>query len=110
MSLAREMAFAGQNATAEIEEEICQNLRTGKLFTAKIAEREDILLSTELGPDSRASHWVRIRRQLRVDLAAGDTILCVDHKYQILTTPAPDDGIAVHLKYLAEVLTDKDAN
>jgi hypothetical protein len=107
MSMARDMAMAGQTATAVFEEDDAKNLRTGKTFRAKIEPLADLELNTELGRDPRASHWFHILDRT-VDMAAGDEVTALGARFKILPAAAPDNAASLHLKYLAMQLTVKD--
>lgn len=64
MSLARQYAAVGQLATAAIEEEDCRNLRTNRLFRAKVPPISDIELLTELAKDNREACRLHTRDQV----------------------------------------------
>ena len=100
MSFARQMAHAGQFATAVIEEDIVQNLRTGISFMAKLALREDLVLTDETGLDPRASAVLYVRRELNIDIQAQDVISGLDAQFTVLPMSAPEDAITIHRKYL----------
>ena len=102
------MAAVGQRATAAFEEELVKNQRTGLVFRAKIEPLADLELNTALGRDPRSSHWFHVRDR-GVDLIAGDEVTGLGARFLILPSAAPDNASSVHLKFLAEQLTDKDA-
>jgi hypothetical protein len=107
MSLALAMAAVGQNATAAFEEDDVKNLRTGQTFRAKIEPIADLELNTELGRDSRSSHWFHIRDRT-VDMGAGDELTAIGARFIILPAAAPDNAASLHLKYMAMQLAGKD--
>lgn len=105
MSMFRDMAVAGQTATAPYEEEQCQNLRTGKQFAAKIEPISDLVLAEDLGVDPSAAFFISVRRELCVDMQGLDVIKTPDTKLQLLPKIDPDNGIGIHRKYLAQRVT-----
>lgn len=107
MSLARQFAAVGQNATAAFEEEDCINLRTGFQFRAKIEPIGDLELNTELGRDPRSSDYFHIRDS-SADIISNDKISALGKTFQILTANAPDNAASLHRKFTAMQLTDKD--
>ena|ERR1035437_888257 len=108
MSLARQYAAVGQNATAAFEEEDCTNLRTGLPFRAKIEPIGDIELNTELGRDPRASDYFHVRDRT-VEINTLDEISALGTKFMILPGNAPDNAASLHRKFTAMQLTDKDS-
>lgn len=108
MSLVRQYAAVGQNATAAFEEEDCQNLRTGLPFRAKIEPVGDLELSTELGGDPRASDYFHIRDNSAA-INAGDEISAIGRTFKILPSGAPDNAASLHRRFKAMQLTAKDS-
>jgi hypothetical protein len=112
MSLALKYATYGQQATSSIEEDGCVNTRTGAIFSAKVSEREDIQLVDEIGTDPRSSHYLQVRRELNVNIKAGDQIQVTNQTgtfmIEILPSVAPDASITPHYKYAAWNLTPLD--
>ncbi len=100
MSLARQFAVAGQNATAAFEEEDCKNLRTGLTFLAKIQPINDIELLTELGQDNREVCMVHTR-----DSAAAkgindqEVISFLENKWRVVKRM--DNPASLHTDFIA---------
>ena len=84
------------------------NLRTGLTFRAEIEPLSDLDLVTELGRDSRASHYFHVGDRA-ADIAAGDKVTALNAMFQILVGPAPDNAANPLRRFLAMQLTGKDA-
>lgn len=99
MSLARQFAAIGQNATAAFEEEDCKNLRTGLPFRAKIQPISDIELLTELGLDNREVCMIHTR-----DAAAAkcindqELISFLDKKWRVVKRM--DNPVSLHTDFV----------
>jgi hypothetical protein len=108
MGFSRQMAVAGQSATAPIEEDIAKNLTTGVNFLAKFEPITDLVLAEDLGVDPRSAYFINVRTELNIRMTAGDEILANGTKFELLPKAAPNSMAKVHRIYLAQQLTKKD--
>jgi len=104
MSLARQFAAVGQQATAAFEEELCTVLRTGKTFMAKIQPLGDAALNELAGVDPRATDMFHVRdRSMAGQILANDVIQALGRKFLLVPKTAPDNPTTLHLEYTAIV-------
>jgi len=109
MSLARNFAAVGQQATAAFEEEDVVNLKTGKSFRAKISTIQDISLNTEMGIDPHATDIFYVRdRSLLGTILANQQLLALGAKFMVLPKNDPDNPVSLHLEYHCMKLGPKD--
>lgn len=98
MSLVRDMAAVGQLATADYEEEVCKNLRTGLSFRAKVQPIADMELNTELGRDAREAVTLHLRdRDAAAAQNMGDKIEAIGQTFQIVRRT--DNPATVHVEF-----------
>lgn len=98
MSLARQYAVAGQQATAVFEEDVVTHLPTGKTFSAKIVPIEDVSLNDALGIDPRATDVLYIRdKSVQSWVAPQDVVSALGNKYKIVPAKAPNQPATLHL-------------
>jgi hypothetical protein len=107
MSMTRQMAVAGQTATAIFEEDSIKNLRTGLSFNAKISPMADTILNSELGIDPRATDLISCRDKT-IDIQPGDRLSAQGKLLAVLPRNAPDNPAKIHLEIYCECLTSVD--
>lgn len=92
------MATAGQDATADFEEEEVRNLRSNLAFKAKIQPIQDVELNSELGRDHRESVLMHTR-----DFAAAaaiemnDRLIAVGETLQVVRRS--DNPASLHVEF-----------
>lgn len=100
MSLVRDLTAVGQMATAPFEEDLVTNLRSGKIFNAKIEPVVELELDTDLGRDARESDNFHVRdRAAAADIRKGDQLLALGSKFEVLRRK--DDPATLHIEFRA---------
>ena len=84
------------------------SLRTGNTFRAEIEGISDLELMTELGVDSRASHWLYVRDK-SADISSLDKLTALGAVFQVLPRSAPDSVASPQRKFLVMQLAPKDS-
>jgi|SRR5581483_2547665 len=109
MSLARNFAAVGQQATAAFEEEDVVNLKTGLTFRAKISNIQDTSLNTSAGIDPRATDifYVRDRSQFG-KILANQQLAALGAKFLVLPKNDPNNPVSLHLEYHCMKLGPRD--
>jgi hypothetical protein len=99
VSLVRQFAAVGQNATAAFEEETITNERTGKSFLAKVQPITDLALLEAIGQDSREVVTIHTRDQAAAnDLNEGDVLSTLNNSFKSIRTMA--NPASLHVAFI----------
>lgn len=109
MSEAREILADVVDERASMTTDVIIRLSTGARFIGELEPIEDLVLVTELGLDSRASHWLHISKRVPQNLRANEQLSALGRTFQVLPKSSPHSAASVMDKYLLMELTDKDA-
>lgn len=98
MSLARQYAAVGQNATAAFEEEDVTHLPTKKIFRAKIVPVADVELNVALGRDAREAVTFHFRDQSVFQVVNDqDLVAAIGAKFRL--TKRTNNAASLHLEF-----------
>ena len=100
MSIARELAVAGQTATAFVEEDSAKNLRTGRLFSVKVDPQGYLAIVGATSKDLREKIKIYTRdRAAALEILPTDELFVIGEKWRVLADSRIDNPAGIHISF-----------